>query len=221
MKIERLILAAATLLLAACEPAESPAPTQIPRDALTEPQVAERTRAAAAPARLHIYDTVRLEADLSALSDRQKEMIPLLIDASEIMDELFWLQAYGEREPFLASIENPALRRFAEINYGPWDRLADDRPFVAGYGPKPLGARFYPQDMSKTEFEAWEQPGKDGLYSLVRRNADGALTLVPYRQAYGPQLEKAAGLLRQAAELAEDPGFSNYLRLRADALESD
>ena len=221
MKIERLILAVAVLLLAACEPAESPAPAEAPRDALTEPQVAQRSLAAEVPPRPHIYDTVRLQADFGALSDRQKEMIPLLIEASKIMDELFWLQAYGEREQLLSSIENPAVRRFAEINYGPWDRLADDRPFVAGYGPKPLGARFYPEDMSKAEFEAWDQPGKDGLYSLVRRDADGALTLVPYRQAYGPQLEQAAGLLRQAAERAEDPDFANYLRLRADALESD
>jgi len=84
-------------------------------------------------------------------------MIPWLIKASEIMDKLFWQQAYGNPKPLLASIENPAERRFAEINYGPWDRLDADLPFVENAGPKPLGAQFYPQDMSKEEFEAWEQ----------------------------------------------------------------
>ena len=112
-------------------------------------------------------------------------------------------------------------RRFAEINYGPWDRLAADQPFIENYGAKPLGAQFYPEDMSKQEFEAWQQEGKDGLYSLVRRDAEGKLTLQSYHEAYGPQLEAAANLLREAADLATNVEFANYLRMRADALQTD
>ncbi len=180
-----------------------------------------RQPAVEAPSRFDIYATVRLTADLSHLSDRQKQMIPLLIDASRIMDELFWLQAYGEKEPFLSSIEDPVVRRFAVINYGPWDRLAADQPFVESVGPKPLGAQFYPPDMSKEEFEAWDQPEKDGHYSLVKRNEAGELYLEPYNVAYAAQLQEAANLLRLAAELAEDPEFANYLLMRASALETD
>jgi hypothetical protein len=148
-------------------------------------------------------------------------MIPLLIRASEIMDDLFWLQAYGEPGPLLASIEDPAQKRFAAINYGPWDRLAADQPFVESAGPKPPGAQFYPADMSKEEFEAWGQQGKAGQYTLVKRNEQGELYLEPYSKAYASQLAEAAGLLRQAAELASDPEFANYLLMRADALVSD
>jgi hypothetical protein len=148
-------------------------------------------------------------------------MLKLLIEASEIMDELFWLQAYGEPEPLLESIEDPAQRRFAEINYGPWDRLDGDKPFVAGVAEKPAGARFYPEDMSKAEIEAWEQDGKDGLYSLVERDDSGTLVLVPYSEAYATQLQAAGALLRKAATLAEDPEFAAYLTLRADAIETD
>jgi hypothetical protein len=171
--------------------------------------------------RYDIYATVRLSADLSHLSDRQKQMIPVLIEASKIMDDLFWQQAYGDREALLASIADPAQRRFADINYGPWDRLAADQPFVESAGAKPPGAQFYPVDMTKQEFEAWQQEGKDGLYTLVRRNEAGELTLVPYSQAYRAELERAAALLKQAAQLAEDAEFARYLSMRADALLTD
>ncbi len=71
-------------------------------------------------------------------------MLPLLIDAADIMDELFWVQAYGtdeQREALFEAHPDPATQRFLRINYGPWDRLADNEPFIEGVGPKPLGAR--------------------------------------------------------------------------------
>ena len=149
-------------------------------------------------------------------------MIGILIEASQIMDELFWRQAYGDDyQQWLASIGVDAVRRFAELNYGPWDRLDDDKPFIDGVGDKPLGANFYPHDMSKEEFEAADLPGKEGLYAFLRRDADGALTVVPYHDAYADELGRAAALLRQAADLADHEGFANYLRLRADTLISD
>jgi len=221
MRFTALVLATALLPLTACQQAEPPATAQPPLEQDTKPAAAESETPPSETSRFDIYATVRLTADLSQLDERQKQMIPLLIEASKIMDELFWLQAFGEREPFLAGIEDPAARRFAEINYGPWDRLAADQPFMESHGAKPLGAQFYPADMTREEFEAWEQPGKDGLYTLIRRNEAGELMLVPYSEAYAPQLEAAANLLRQAAELATDAEFANYLRMRADALQSD
>ena len=95
-----------------------------------------------------IYAEVTLTADLSHLTDNQREMIRILIDASQIMDDLFWKQSFGDdHEAWLDSIGNVDARRFAEINYGPWDRLDDNKSFIEGIGPKPLGARFYPPDM--------------------------------------------------------------------------
>ncbi len=221
MRVLPVLSISALLFLTACQQADAPPPA----DAVGEPEVAVRELAVEPvieqPSRFDIYATVRLTADLGHLTDRQRQMIPLLIQASRIMDDLYWLQAYGDRKPLLESIGDPAMRRFADINYGPWDRLAADQPFVEGAGPKPLGAQFYPQDMSKAEFEAWEQEGKDGLYTLVKRDSAGELYLVPFSEAYAAQLGKAADLLRQAAELAEDPEFANYLVMRASALVTD
>ena len=172
--------------------------------------------------RPEIYADFELTADLSHLSDSQREMIAVLIEASEIMDDLFWRQALNDDyAEWLASLGDDDARRFAELNYGPWDRLANDAPFVAGFGDKPLGANFYPADMSKEEFDAAYLPGKKGLYSLVRRNEAGELKLVPYHVAYEAELQQAAELLREAADIAEDPGFATYLKLRAAALISD
>lgn len=208
-----LVVGAACLMLGACDqPAEQ-------TDADHGAGTASGNYAAE---RIDIYAPVRLEADLSGLSDAQRTMIARLIEASEIMDDLFWRQAYGDRDALLASLKDDDVRRFAEINYGPWDRLAGDRPFVEGVSAKPLGANFYPADMSREEFDAWEQPGKRGLYTLVRRDTQGNLVLVPYHEAYRAELARAAELLREAADLAEIESFANYLRIRADAfLDSD
>ncbi|MCZ6664423.1 MAG: Zn-dependent hydrolase, partial [Gammaproteobacteria bacterium] len=126
--------------------------------------------------RPEIYADFTLTADLSFMTDDQLTMIGVLIEASEIMDELFWRQAYGDdHKAWLDSVEGDAAHRFAELNYGPWDRLDDEKPFIADIGPKPLGANFYPEDMTKEEFDAAYLPQKTGLYSLIRRDDEGRL----------------------------------------------
>lgn len=167
------------------------------------------------------YAEVTLTADLSHLSDGDRQAIGHLIDAAKIMDALFWQQVWGDKGELYSQIEDSATRRFVDINYGPWDRLDNDRPFVDGVGARPPGARFYPEDMSKAEFNAADLPGKDSLYTLIRRDEAGVLTAVPYHQAYAQELAAAAELLRKAAAVASDPGFASHLGLRADALTSD
>ena len=196
------------------DPDEPPVAESAPEPAVELP--------AQVPPRPDIYAAFPLEADLSQLSDRQRQMIALMIEASKIMDDLFWRQAFRDdwRE-WLASIQDPAIRHFADLNYGPWDRLADDLPFMDGFGEKPPGANFYPADMSREEFEAAELEGKRGQYSLIRRAEDGRLEILPYHVAYAKELGEAAALLRQAADLADHEGFANYLRLRAEALVTD
>ncbi|MGI9201599.1 MAG: dipeptidyl-peptidase 3 family protein [Woeseiaceae bacterium] len=172
--------------------------------------------------RPEIYAEFTLTADLSVYTQNQQQMIGLLIDASQIMEDLFWRQAYGDDyETWLASIGVDAARQFADHNYGPWDRLDSNKPFIDGVGAKPAGANYYPEDMTKEEFEAAYLPGKAGLYSLVRRNSAGELTLIPYHVAYKDELVAAAEILHQAADLAESTEFANYLKLRAAALISD
>jgi hypothetical protein len=172
--------------------------------------------------RPEIYADFTLTADLSHLSDEQRQMIALLIDAAQIMDGLFWRQSFGDDyEAWLDSIADDRTRRFAELNYGPWDALDDDKPFMDGFGPKPLGAQFYPEDMSKEEFEEAYLPGKAGLYTFVRRDPAGDLYLVPFSVEYKEELADTARILREAAKLAKSPNFANYLKLRAAALISD
>ncbi len=188
---------------------------------------AESAPAAVAPAvnpvaaKVAAYAEVSLTADLSTLPEGDRLAIPLLLQAGEIMDALFWKQVWGDKESLLSRIDDPLTARFVEINYGPWDRLDGDTPFVDGIGPRPPGAQFYPADMTKAEFEAADLPGKDSLYTLLRRDEAGKLMVVPYHEAYSAELTRAADLLRQAAALVSDAGFSGYLKLRADALLSD
>lgn len=171
--------------------------------------------------RFDIYTDYELTTDLSHLSADQKQMLSLLIDAAKIMDELFWRQAFPrDKNEFLAALPESA-KAFGQINYGPWDRLNGNEPFVREFSDKPAGANFYPADMSKQEFEAFDSESKRSLYTLIRRDDNGQLTTVPYSSAYQQQLTKASELLRQAADLAESQAFANYLRLRANAFLND
>ncbi len=169
--------------------------------------------------RLDIYTPVTLETDLSHLNDNQKKMLALLIDASVIMDDLFWQQAFGEdKATFLSKISDEKVRQFADINYGPWDRLNGDQVFLSGFEEKALGAEFYPSDITKDELNNADVKDKTGLYSIIRRDESGKLYSTSYSSAYKAELDKAAELLRQASKLAQDKEFANYLNLRADAL---
>jgi hypothetical protein len=178
-------------------------------------------------AKLAQYTPVRLTADLGGLSERERRMIPLLIEAAREMDTIFWGQVYPARDSLLAAVGDSATRAYVLLNYGPWDRLDDNAPFVPGVGPRPGGAAFYPDDMSKVEFDSAAKAARDGgsalrsLYTMVRRDSAGRLVAVPYREAFAEPSRRAAAKLREAAALADDPGLRKYLELRARALETD
>lgn len=159
-----------------------------------------------------------LTSNLNDLSDNQKEMLLLFFEAAEIMDELFWQQAYGDKEEAYALTTDNATKKFIALNYGPWERLDGNSPFIEGIGEKPLGAQFYPEDMTKEEFEAFDAPDKTSLYTILKRAEDGTLQSVPYHIAYQDELTKVSDLLKKAATLAEDSGFKKYLELRSEAL---
>ena len=171
--------------------------------------------------RLANFEEVTLTTDLSWLSENEREIIRILMQAANIMDDIFWMQSYGDKNELFDRIDNEYAREYAKIHYGPWDRLDANRAFVPGYDDKPLGANFYPQDMTREEFEAWEEPTKTSLYTLIRRDDEGNLVAIPYSEAYKEQHEEAARLMRKAAELADDPGLKNYLEVRAEALLTD
>ncbi len=171
--------------------------------------------------RLNIYAQFELTADLSHLSENEKQIVGICFEVARIMDGLFWKQAIAPKGEFIKKFTDENLKRFVKINYGPWDRLNNNKPMFYGVGEKPKGANFYPVDMTKEEFEALEDPNKTSLYTLIRRDANGSLMVVWYHEAYEKELQKASDLLKQAAELAEDPGLKKYLELRAEALITD
>lgn len=222
MTLRPLTLAVALVLAAgtgACQRATDTPAAPEASAAATDEAAAEASGEMAA--KVAQYAEVTLTTDLGKLAEGDREAIRLLLQAGRIMDDLFWKQTVGDKDALLASITDPAMRRFAEINYGPWDRLDNDAPFVPGTGPRPPGARFYPEDMTKDEFAAADLPGKDSLYTLLRRDEAGQLVVVPYHVAFADELGRAAALLREAAKVASDEGFRQYLALRADALTSD
>ena len=171
--------------------------------------------------RLDIYAPFKLTVNLSHLSDKEKEIIGIFYEVAGIMDGLFWKQAIGGKSDFFGRITDDKTKKFATVNYGPWDRLNNNKPFIANIDEKPKGANFYPADMSKEEFEAFDDANKTSLYTLIRRDENGSLKSVWYHEAYFCELHKAAELLQKAAALAEEPGLKKYLELRADALVTD
>jgi hypothetical protein len=197
-----------------------PAPTPLP---VNPPQLSAATPAE----RLARYTTVRLAADTTTLAPWERRMLPLLIDAAREMHGIYWMQAFGSRDSLLRNIPQADVRRLAEVNVGPWDRLDGNTPFVPGAGPKPAGANFYPRDMPKEEFEravAAGGPQADSLkslYTMVRRDASGHLVAVPYSQFFAAANQRAAGKLRDAASIAQDPALRRYLGLLSTALTTD
>jgi hypothetical protein len=171
--------------------------------------------------KLNEYVKVPLTTDLSKLTKKEKQMIPLLIKAVQTMDDLFWYEAYGDKATLLNSIKEKNTRDFIALNYGPWDRLDDNKPIIASFGEKPAGANYYPKDMTKEEFEKSDLKGKDSLYTFIERNDKGELIAVGFRDKFRSQLMKTSGYLLEASAFAEDKGLKNYLLARAKALLDD
>ncbi len=177
--------------------------------------------------RVHQYSTVRLTADLGALTEQQRSMLPLLIEAAQQMDIIFWQQAYGDRQALWDAVQDPMARKYLDINYGPWDRLDNDRPFIDSVGAKPRGANFYPPDLTKQEFETHLQQHPEAaesfksLYTMIRRDANGGLVAIAYHDFFQEPTALAAQRLVSAAELSEDEGLKKYLLARSQALLSD
>jgi hypothetical protein len=175
------------------------------------------------PDSLTLYTKVKLSTDLSLLSDEEKQVLKLMIEAATIMDEIFWDEALGkdQKEAFLAGIKDTVAKEFALINYGPWDRLNGNTPFLKGAAAKPDGAGYYPADITKEEFEAWSHPLKTNPYTLVVRKPDGQLDAIWYHDAFADRIQKASGLLTKASEITTDSELKFYLQSRAEALLSD
>src|SRR5215212_2365224 len=176
-----------------------------------------------------------LTADTSKLTPKDRQALDKIIAAAKLLDPLFLRQVWSGNDALEKKLQadKSAVGRqrlhYFYINDGPWSRLDDKEPFIEGVPrEKPLIASYYPDDMSKDEFNSWVQTLSEadkqkatGFFHLIRRGADKKLTIVPYSQAYKDILDPAAKLLREAAALTPNATLKNFLNKRADAFGSD
>ena len=167
------------------------------------------------------YAVVKLSSPLmETLSDKDKQVLNLFRAAAVVTDDLFWQQTFGDKS-MMESLGDQAAKDFAMINYGPWDRLDDNAPFVDGYGDKPAGANYYPQDITPEEFAAFDDPDKNSPYTVLRRDDSGNLKCVWYKDEYRSSLDRICKYLEEAAMITENKGLKNYLLKRVQAFRTD
>ena len=172
-------------------------------------------------AKVEEYAQVELKSDLvNNLNDKEKELVKIFFQVGEITDDLFWQQTFGDKSQ-LDTITDSYAKEFAMIHYGAWDRLDNNKPFLAGYGENPAVCNYYPHDITAEEFDAFEDANKNSWYTVIRRNEDGSLKSVWYHEAYAEEIGRICALLEKAVTLAEDPGLKNYLEKRIEAFKTD
>lgn len=167
------------------------------------------------------YAVVKIEApDLSGITDNGKEVLNLYRFIADEVDAIYWKQYFGDKQALLESISDPVQKTYAEINYGPWDRF-NGKSFVNGYNDLLPGAGFYPVDMTKKEFDEWDNADKNSPYTLIRRTADGSLETVWYHDEYKEHIDKIVNYLKAAADITIKPSVKEYLLSKAQALQTD
>jgi hypothetical protein len=229
----RIILASAVIAAALCA-------TPTPAQNVAEP-VASKPAASPDQAALRRLQTmtarfapVAITADVASLPANERQALGKIVAAARYMDAIFLRQVWAGNTALLLDLmrDDSALGRarlrYFLINKGPWSELDRDEPFIAGIGPRPPSANFYPQDATKEQVEAWmnglprdQQASAKGFFTTIRRGTDGRMVPVPYSLEYQPELAEAAALLREAAALTTQPTLKSYLEKRADAFLSN
>jgi hypothetical protein len=196
------------------------------------------------------FAPVEIAADIGGLPAREREALGKLVEAARIMDAIFLRQVWEGSDALLQRLARetavqaradadrsranrngaaPAAQlHYFLLNKGPWSRLDHNRPFIPGVPAKPEGANFYPAGATKAEVQKWidslpadRQAQATGFFTTIRRAPDGTMIAVPYSVEYQGELARAAALLREAAELTNQPSLKTYLHSRADAFISN
>jgi len=198
----------------------------------TSPAAEKRVVAPGLAERLAKFKNVKMPFDDSAYSARERQMILKLVDATQLVDDIYWRQSdVADLKLYLSLANNKspadvALRRYLWINGSRFDLIDENRPFV-GTEPAPPGRGFYPADMTRKrieDFVAKHPERRADIYNsltVIRETKDGDLEAVPYHVAYKEFLEPMAQDLVDAAVYSDDPAFSTFLRLRSKALLTD
>ncbi|HUF69792.1 MAG TPA: hypothetical protein VMM79_14205 [Longimicrobiales bacterium] len=203
------------------------------REAAVDGPLADGIEASDLRERVTRFERADIDFDASVLEPWERAVIVKLVEASDLMHEIFALQVWPENADWqarLAAWDGPAAdaaRDYFDIMVGPWDRLVHGEPFLDA-GPRPPGAGYYPSDLTQDEFDAWLDEHPDdheaftGYFTVIRRaGTTGNLESIPYSEFYGEQLGRAAMLLNEAADLSENASLADYLRKRADAFSTN
>ena len=181
------------------------------------------------------FAPVELKVDLGGLSPSDRQALVKLIEASRVFNEIYMRQLWSGNLALWAKLQKDstplglARQHYYWINKGPWSDLNAHTAFLPGAAAKkPLGANFYPEDMTREQFEAWaktlpkaDREKAEGFFTVIRRDSAGKLMAVPYSREYGVELKLCAGLLREAAKLTGNESLRRFLNTRADAFFSD
>jgi hypothetical protein len=235
------VVAAITAALAGCAPMTDPATapaTPVPQPSPTAPATPSMSStfqfAPDIQQRIQQLPRTVIDYDRSLLDEQERQVVAKLIEASQYIDQIFWRQV-SEKNPQwqtqLAEAAKTSPQAAAAYAYfvnmkGPWDRLAQDEPFVVNAGRKPKGAGFYPEDVTKEEIERWiaahpaDKDAFQGTFTVIRRQGD-RLVAIPYSQYYAQYLTPAAAKLREAAALTDNASLRDYLTKLASAFASN
>ncbi len=164
---------------------------------------------------------VQLKQDLSSLQVSEQKMIKLFIESAQYVDSIFFYQNIGYFKEQFTHFPDSLSEQMFNINFGPWNRTDGDKPFLADVSDKPLGANFYPTDITKEDFEKLDDANKLSSFTFIRRNSKSELTVVPYHVELKNYITNITSRLREAAELSTNQEFKKYLLTNSQALESD
>lgn len=196
----------------------------------TKEKVSLREKAPDIDKRVAKFVALPMKPDISFLTPNEKEVLRHLVEASKLIDEIYFRQVYSKNLEYKTALLGDknldrAFVEYFDINYGPFDRLEDDKPFIGGQ-KKPLGANFYPCCMTKEEFEKWikDHPADAGsfrsLTTVIKRDGKN-LIAVPYSKEYAQWLKPAEEHLKKAASLTENASLKKFLNSRAEAFLND
>ncbi|KMS54850.1 DNA mismatch repair protein MutT [Novosphingobium barchaimii LL02] len=228
MNFKRLSPAVLLMASAACTHAPG-AVASVPAAPVAEDAAAQRGYDLAA--QKDKLATIPMEVDSGFLSAEERDVVNLLIKASDLMSEIYLRQRYEQNPQVQRAVsmnrraDRDLLVEMFARNFGPWDELADLHPFW-GTAPMPEGAGFYPVDLTRADLEAYVAAHPDqkaallSPYTVVRRQG-AKLIAVPYSVEYRQWLEPASRLLEQAAARTSNPSLKTFLGLRAKAFLSD
>ncbi len=169
------------------------------------------------------YAKIQLYADLSELNENHRKIIHYLTKAAKQADAIFWKQTYGEKNELLYLYRNKPddIKEYITINYGPWDRFNDNKPFIEGIGEKPKGSNLYPKDMDTEEFNQLNDDEKYSPFTILVRDRRGSLKTKKYYKAYKSNLDQAIHYINKAIDICDHKEFKEYLIALTEDIKKD